>query len=84
MGFRFRKKIKIAPGVAINIGKKGVNSVSLGGKGFTSNVNANGVKNTIGIPGSGLSYETKREKSYSSGSFIAIFVVLFILYLIFK
>ena len=33
MGFNFRKSFKIAPGVRLNVGKKGISSVSVGGKG---------------------------------------------------
>ena len=33
MGFGFRKSFKIAPGVRLNVGKKGISSVSVGGKG---------------------------------------------------
>jgi hypothetical protein len=32
MGFGFRKSFKIAPGVRLNVGKKGISSVSVGGK----------------------------------------------------
>lgn len=55
MGFRFKKVIKIAPGVKLNISKSGV-STSFGGRGASLNVGKNGVKGTLGIPGSGLSY----------------------------
>ncbi|ELL0157605.1 DUF4236 domain-containing protein, partial [Escherichia coli] len=37
MGFRFRKRIRIAPGLAINISKSGV-STSIGPKGATTNI----------------------------------------------
>lgn len=62
MGFRFRKSIKLLPGVKLNLTKKGISSVSLGKKGSTVNINKNGAKITLGIPGTGLSYETKRKK----------------------
>lgn len=55
MGFRFRKRIKIAPGVYINLSKSGV-STSVGGSGATVNIGKNGVKGTVGVPGTGLSY----------------------------
>ena len=41
MGFRFRKRIRIAPGLAINISKSGV-STSIGGKGSTINIGKKG------------------------------------------
>ncbi|MGP7733598.1 DUF4236 domain-containing protein [Oceanimonas smirnovii] len=55
MGFKFRKRIKIAPGLHVNVSKSGV-STSLGKPGATINIGKKGVKSTVGIPGSGLSY----------------------------
>ncbi|MGK8935307.1 DUF4236 domain-containing protein [Pluralibacter gergoviae] len=55
MGFRFRKRIRIAPGLAINISKSGV-STSIGTKGATTNISGKGIKTTVGIPGTGISY----------------------------
>lgn len=63
MGFNFRKSIQIAPGVKLNIGKKGVNSVSFGQKGAKVTKTKNGdTKVTIGIPGTGISYTKKLKK----------------------
>ena len=58
MGFRFRKSIKIAPGVRINLKKNGLSSVSMGKRGATVNVGKKGTRGTVGIPGSGLSYSS--------------------------
>lgn len=58
MGFRFRKSIKILPGIRINVSNKGVNSVSVGGRGAKMNIGKKGIRNTVGIPGSGLSYSS--------------------------
>lgn len=55
MAFRFSKRVKIAPGVRLNISKSGF-STSIGGRGATVNLNAKGVRTTVGIPGSGLSW----------------------------
>ena len=55
MAFRFQKRIKIAPGIRLNVSKSGV-STSLGGRGATVNINSKGVRTTVGIPGSGLSW----------------------------
>lgn len=61
MGFRFRKSVKIAPGVRLNIGKKSV-GISAGVKGARVSVNSSGRKTTtVGLPGTGLSY-SKTEK----------------------
>jgi hypothetical protein len=57
MGLRFRRSIKLVPGVRLNVGL-GRTSLSIGGKGFTYNVGSNGSRVTVGIPGSGLSYST--------------------------
>lgn len=56
MGFRFRKSVKIAPGIKLNFNKKST-SVSFGGKGATYTVNSTGKKTaSVGIPGTGLYY----------------------------
>lgn len=55
MGWRFRKSIKIG-GVRFNLGKGGLTSVSVGPRGATLSVGKRGVRGTVGIPGSGLSY----------------------------
>lgn len=58
MGLRFRKSVKIAPGVRLNIGKKSV-GISAGVKGARVSVNSSGrVTKSVGIPGTGLSYVT--------------------------
>lgn len=44
MGFKFRQRIKIAPGIHINIGKTGITSASIGKAGATLNVGKKGVK----------------------------------------
>lgn len=63
MGIRFRKSVKIAPGVKVNFGKKS-SSVSFGGKGFHHTISSSGRRTTTaGIPGTGISY------SQSSGSY---------------
>ena len=41
IGFRFRKSTKLAPGVRINLTKKGVSSTSIGKHGATVNAGKN-------------------------------------------
>ena len=55
MGLRFQRRIKIAPGITLNVGKKGV-STSIGTRGAHVTVGQNGVRTTVGIPGTGISY----------------------------
>ena len=54
MAIRFRKSLKIAPGLRLNISKTGV-SASIGRKGATVNVSKRGTRVTAGLPGTGLS-----------------------------
>ena len=55
MGLRFRKSIKIAPGVKINLNKKST-SVTFGGKGVHYTASSTGKKTaSVGIPGTGIS-----------------------------
>ncbi|WP_066304962.1 DUF4236 domain-containing protein [Bacillus sp. FJAT-29814] len=72
MGLRFRKSFKIAPGVRMNVGKKGV-GVSFGGPGLRYSINSSGRRTTtVGIPGSGLSYSTTSgsgKKSYKTPAY---------------
>lgn len=63
--FRFRRSIKIAPGIRWNIGKKST-SVSLGGHGLTYTVGTKGSRTTIGLPGTGVSYTQIHASSKAS------------------
>lgn len=69
MGFKFRKSrrsIKILPGVRLNTGKKGITSVSIGGRGkffsSTMNISNKGVKNSFTINGIGTFTSTPDKK----------------------
>ncbi|WP_174904236.1 DUF4236 domain-containing protein [Burkholderia pseudomultivorans] len=63
MGFRFRKSIKIAPGIKVNVSKSGF-STSIGGRGSSINIKGDRVrKATVGIPGTGLSYTAHTRSS---------------------
>ncbi|MBF7694148.1 DUF4236 domain-containing protein [Acinetobacter pollinis] len=68
MGLRFRKSIKFAPGVRLNIGKNGISSVSIGKNRAKVNVSKKGTRATVGLPGTGFSYSayTPRKKSHQS------------------
>ena len=62
MGLRFHKKIKIAPGVDLNLSKSGV-GVSVGPKGAKVSVNPKGdVYTNLSIPGTGISFREKVNK----------------------
>jgi len=66
MGFRFSKRIKILPGVSINLSKSGV-SASVGPRGAKINIGKRGVRANVGIPGTGMSYSTKLTDFDSNG-----------------
>ena len=61
MNLRFRRSIKIAPGVRLNIGKKGV-SASLGVRGAQVTVGRGRVTKTVGLPGTGI-HATRVEQT---------------------
>jgi hypothetical protein len=76
MGFRFRKSIKIAPGLKVNLNKRSV-GLTIGGKGLHHTVNSRGRRTTtLGLPGTGLSYQqvtsaTRRRKRAISAAELA-------------
>jgi L,D-peptidoglycan transpeptidase YkuD (ErfK/YbiS/YcfS/YnhG family) len=57
MGFLFRKRIRILPGIWFNLSKSGI-STSIGGKGITINIKEGKVRTTASLPGTGISYRT--------------------------
>lgn len=71
MGFRFRKSIKILPGVRVNVGRSGV-STTIGGRGASVNSGKRGTYLNAGVPGTGLTYRGRmdggRGSMGSSGS----------------
>src|SRR5512140_3859840 len=54
MPIRFRRTLKIAPGVKLNFSKSGV-STTVGPKGFHFTFGKRGVRRTVSIPGTGVS-----------------------------
>ena len=67
MAWRFRKRIKIAPGVHINLSNGGV-STTVGAPGASVSFGKNGTYLNTGIPGTGLYNRTKiGGKTNSSG-----------------
>jgi hypothetical protein len=64
MGFRFRRSLKILPGIRLNLSGSGA-SVSLGPRGLRYTIGSRGTRTTVGLPGSGLSWTAYQP--YSSG-----------------
>lgn len=68
MKLKFRKSVKIAPGVKLNIGKKSA-GVSLGGKyGGVSLNSKTGARARVSMPGTGLSYSTSLASNKKKAS----------------
>lgn len=71
--FRFRRSVKIAPGVRLNVNKRSV-GMSFGPRGARYSINSNGRRTrSVGIPGTGISYRDqtgptrRRASSVSTG-----------------
>lgn len=60
MGFRFRKSVKLLPGVRLNLSKSGF-STTIGRPGASVNIRGRRVRGTVGLPGTGLSYDAETE-----------------------
>jgi hypothetical protein len=91
MGWRFHKRIRILPGVHINLSKSGV-STSIGDRGAELTFGNKGITKTIGIPGTGLYYTIKTGMHHTNASnttqpdqdkFIAVVVLLIVAILYF-
>ena len=72
MPFSFRRSKKIAPGVRLNLGKRGA-SVSMGNRGGGINIGRKGVSTRIGTPVKGVSY---RSKLFGCALPAALFVLM--------
>jgi len=55
MGFRFRRSVRLFPGLRLNVSRSRV-SGSIGGRGAWLTIGPKGTRATLGIPGTGLSY----------------------------
>ncbi len=57
MGFRFFRRVRLLPGVTMNVSRSGP-SLSVGPRGANITVGPRGIRNTLGLPGTGLFYTT--------------------------
>ncbi len=67
MGFRFQKRVKILPGVTLNLSKGGV-SLSTGVRGAHASIGTKGLRGTLGLPGTGCSYSKYKSWKSMGGS----------------
>ena len=79
MGFRFQRRIRIGPGLRINLSKSGV-STSVGGRGGWFTFGPRGTRTTVGLPGTGLSYtEQSKSRVGTGGALVVTLLVLLVL-----
>ena len=76
MGFRFYRRIRLIPGLRVNLSRSGP-SLSFGHRGAWYTVGPRGRRVTVGIPGSGLSYtESAPPAAAPNGGHRSAFVVV--------
>lgn len=66
MGWRFRRTIKILPGVHLNVSRSGI-STSFGPRGVHVTIGPRGIRRTVGIPGTGVSYTENEPLHHEAG-----------------
>jgi Protein of unknown function (DUF4236) len=74
MPLRFQRRIRIAPGISLNLNKRSV-STSFGQRGAHITVGSKGKRATIGLPGTGL-YYTIYQRGKPGISLIVVIVVI--------
>lgn len=62
MGFRLQRRVKIAPGLTLNISKRGV-GFSAGPRGAKVSIGPRGTRESVGMPGTGMRYEVRQDRS---------------------
>lgn len=67
MGVRFWRRMKIAPGLTLNLSKSG-GSLSVGPRGAKVTIGSRGRRTTVGIPGTGLFYTQTASSGGRAGS----------------
>jgi Protein of unknown function (DUF4236) len=73
MGFRFYRRLRIAPGLSVNFSRSGP-SLSVGVRDAHVTVGRRGVTKTIGLPGTGMFFTSHagfHGGYHSAGSFTA-------------
>ena len=78
MGFRFQRRIRILPGFRLNVSKTGV-SGSVGRRGAWFTFGPRGTRETIGIPGSGLSYTEQQRRGVVGPGVIVLVALMMVL-----
>jgi hypothetical protein len=58
MGFRFYRRVRLFPGVSVNLSRSGP-SLSVGVRGAHLTLGRRGVTRTVGLPGTGIFYTSR-------------------------
>ncbi|MBS9405555.1 DUF4236 domain-containing protein [Halomonas sp. TRM85114] len=66
MAFRFQRRIALAPGLRLNLSKRGL-GLSVGPRGASSGVGSGGMLGSASIPGTGLAYRQKLNTANAGG-----------------
>lgn len=65
-GWRFRKRIRLLPGLWLNVSKSGI-TTSIGGDGMTVNYGKPGTRITLSARGTGLSFTSLSRRPTPTG-----------------
>ena len=77
MRLRFYRRVRVLPGVTVNLGKRGINSVSFGRRGAHYTISRDGHERvTLGLPGSGLYLTERQPIAKGDFSWLTVVVVL--------
>ena len=74
MPFRFQKRIRLAKGLSLNVGKKGVSSVRVGKRGLGVSTGRRGTRVSVGLPGTGMS----ANKRVGAGCLLPLVVLVLV------
>lgn len=75
MPLRFQRRIRILPGLSLNLNNKSV-SASFGQSGARFTVGPNGKRSTVGLPGTGLYYTSYRKGKAGILALVAILGII--------
>jgi hypothetical protein len=66
MAFRFQRRVKLMPGVRLNVSKSGL-GLSVGPRGASVSLGRRGAHSHVGIPGTGIAYRQKLSTGGGNG-----------------
>ena len=82
MPLRYRRRIRIAPGVSLNLNMRSI-STTVGRRGAHFTLGPKGTRTTVGIPSTGLFY-TSYQRNQGGTAVFVIIVVIILLGLLFR